>query len=185
MDKQSKFKLLQEMALTREEAEEYFDLQEKEKENSNRIFLPMSVVYESERKCLRVLPYLDLLQKDKVWGVSFHGILISRLQIEARGYVKLKEKLLRENALCDRFTRFRHFPGLNDWERIFSKMHEFDEVMRQLRKHGITANDLETGAILLSERGLLCSFSPELAHLSFAKKNDDNTPMKSRFVVYL
>ncbi len=183
MDKQSKFDILQNIALTREEAEEYFDLQEEKKENSNRIFLPTSVVYESGKKRLRVLPYLDLLQKDKVWGVAFHGILVNRLQIAANGYLKLKEKLHAENVLCNRYTSFRRFPSLGDWEKIFAKMHEFNEVMRQFRKHGIYADDLENGVILLSERDILCSFSPELVHLSFAKDND--TPIKSRFVVYL
>ena len=42
MDKQSKFKLLQEIALTVEESEEYFELQE-QKESSDHIFLPMSI----------------------------------------------------------------------------------------------------------------------------------------------
>ena len=183
MDKQSKFNLLQDIALTREEAEEYFALQEEKEENSNRIFLPMSVVYESEKKRLRVLPYLDLLQKSKVWGIAFHGILISRLQIKASGYLELKEKLHAENALCNRYTGFRHFPSLGNWEKIFAKMHEFDEAMRQFRKHGIGADDLENGVILLSEHDILCSFSPELVHLSCAKNN--GTPVKSRFVVYL
>ena len=50
MDKQSKFKLLEEIALTRDEAEEYFEQQETEEENPNRIFLPMSIVYETKRK---------------------------------------------------------------------------------------------------------------------------------------
>ena len=75
MDKQSKFNLLQKIALTEEEAEEYFGLQE-QTESPDRIFLPMSIVYETKRKKLRVLPYLDLNQKDKVWGISFNGLLV-------------------------------------------------------------------------------------------------------------
>lgn len=185
MDKQSKFNLLREIALSRDEAEEYFDLQEMKNSNSNKIFLPMSVVYENKRKCLRVLPYLDLSQKDKVWGISFHGILIHRLQIEAVGYDNLNEKLNSENALCDKYSRLRTFPSLCDWERFFARGHEFNDMMAHFRRHGIAANDLETGTIFLSARGILCSFSPELAHLSFVNEYDTDTPMKSRFVVYL
>ena len=163
MDKQSKFNLLREIALSRDEAEEYFDLQEMKNSNSNKIFLPMSVV----------------------WGISFHGILIHRLQIEAVGYDNLNEKLNSENALCDKYSRLRTFPSLCDWERFFARGHEFNDMMAHFRRHGIAANDLETGTIFLSARGILCSFSPELAHLSFVNEYDTDTPMKSRFVVYL
>ena len=65
MNKQSKFELLQEMELSRDEAEEFFDLQE-EKNNDNKVFLPFSIVYLSLKHRLRVLPYLDLSQKEKV-----------------------------------------------------------------------------------------------------------------------
>lgn len=52
MDKQSKFKLLQRIALTREEADEYFENYAEEKKKKCEIFLPFSIVYETEKNTL-------------------------------------------------------------------------------------------------------------------------------------
>lgn len=182
MDKQSKFNLLQKIALTEEEAEEYFGLQE-QKESPDRIFLPMSIVYETKRKKLRVLPYLDLNQKDKVWGISFNGLLVHKQDVAANTYKSLHEVLHRENIQCSKYSRFRNFPSLGHWEQMFAHMTEFNNMMFVLRKHGIKADDLQTEVMYLSAKGILSNFLPEPGVLAFAK--DDNTPIKSRFVVYL
>lgn len=181
MDKQSKFKLLQKIALT-EEAEEYFGLQE-QKESPDRIFLPMSIVYETKRKKLRVLPYLDLNQKDKVWGISFNGLLVHKQDVAANTYKSLHEVLHKENIQCSKYSRFRNFPSLGHWEQMFAHMTEFNNMMFVLRKHGIKADDLQTEVMYLSAKGILSNFLPEPGVLAFAK--DDDTPIKSRFVVYL
>lgn len=183
MNKQSKFKLLEEIALTRDEAEEYFEQQETEEENPNRIFLPMSIVYETKRKKLRVLPYLDLNLKDKVWGVSFNGLLVHKQDIAANTYKSLHEILHKENIQCSKYSRFRNFPSLGHWEQLFAHMTEFNNMMFVLRKHGIEADDLQTEVMYLSAKGILSNFLPEPGALAFAK--DDDTPIKSRFVVYL
>ena len=182
MDKQSKFKLLQEIALTVEESEEYFELQE-QKESSDHIFLPMSIVYETKRKKLRVLPYLDLTKKDKVWGVSFNGLLVHKQDVAANTYKSLHEALRKENIQCNKYSRFRNFPTLGYWEQMFVHMTEFNNMMFVLRKHGIKADDLQTEVMYLSAKGILSNFLPEPGVLAFAK--DDDTPIKSRFVVYL
>ncbi len=183
MDKQSKFKLLQEIALTRDEAEEYFEQQETEEENPNRIFLPMSIVYESKNKKLRVLPYLDLTQKNKVWGVSFQGILVHKQDIAANTYKGIRLALHKENVQCSRYSRFRRFPGLGDLEHMFSNITEFNNMMFALRNKGIAADDLQTEVMYLADKDILSNFLPEPGALAFAK--DDDTPIKSRFVVYL
>lgn len=182
MDKQSKFNLLQKIALTEEEAEEYFGLQE-QKESPDRIFLPMSIVYETKRKKLRVLPYLDLNQKDKVWGISFNGLLVHKQDVAANTYKSLHEILHKENIQCSKYSRFRNFPSLGYWEQMFAHMTEFNNMMFVLRKHGIKADDLQTEVMYLSAKGILSNFLPEPGVLAFAK--DDDTPIKSRFVVYL
>ena len=182
MDKQSKFKLLQEIALTVEESEEYFELQE-QKESSDHIFLPMSIVYETKRKKLRVLPYLDLNQKDKVWGISFNGLLVHKQDVAANTYKSLHEVLHKENIQCSKYSRFRNFPSLEHWEQMFAHMTEFNNMMFVLRKHGIKADDLQTEIMYLSAKGILSNFLPDPGVLAFAK--DDDTPIKSRFVVYL
>ncbi|MCI7485898.1 MAG: hypothetical protein MSB80_00195 [Alphaproteobacteria bacterium] len=182
MDKQSKFNLLQKIALTEEEAEEYFGLQE-QTESPDRIFLPMSIVYESKRKKLRVLPYLDLNQKDKVWGISFNGLLVHKQDVAANTYKSLHEVLHKENIQCSKYSRFRNFPSLEHWEQMFAHMTEFNNMMFVLRKHGIKADDLQTEIMYLSAKGILSNFLPDPGVLAFAK--DDDTPIKSRFVVYL
>lgn len=183
MKKQSKFELLQKIALTRDEAEEFFDLQE-EKSDVNKVFLPFSVVYRSLKHRLRVLPYLDLLQKEKVWGISFHGILVHKQDVANAGtFRKLKAALKKENSRCNRFSRFRNFPSLNDWEHIFARMAKFNEMMQKLRDYGIRADDLQINTRYLTNSELWESFSPEPSDFGFAR--DDDTPLKSRFVVYL
>ena len=183
MNKQSKFELLQKIALTRDEAEEFFDLQE-EKSSVNKVFLPFSIVYLSLKHRLRVLPYLDLLQKEKVWGISFHGILVHIKDVEnADTFRKLKFALKKENSVCDKFSRFRNFPSMSDWEHIFAKISKFNEMMQKLRDYGIKAEDLHTYTRYLTDNGLWESFSPEPDTFGFAR--DDDTPIKSRFVVYL
>lgn len=183
MNKQSKFELLQEMELSRDEAEEFFDLQE-EKNNDNKVFLPFSIVYLSLKHRLRVLPYLDLSQKEKVWGISFHGILVHKNNVaNAATFRELKVALEKENSLCDKFSRLRNFPNISDWEHIFARMSKFNEMMQKLRNYGIDAEDLQINTYYLSDNDIWESFLPEPASLGFAK--DDNTPIKSRFVVYL
>lgn len=183
MDKQSKFELLQEIALTRDEAEEFFEQQNNEIENPNHIFLPMSVVYESKNKKLHVLPYLDLTQKESVWGVSFNGILVHKQNIAANTYREIRTALHKENVQCNRYSRFRCFPSLSVWERMFASMTLFNNMMFVLRNKGIDADDLQTEIMYLADKDILSKFLPEPGELAFAY--DDDTPIKSRFVVYL
>lgn len=183
MDKQSKFKLLQKIALTPDEAAEFFELLENKDENPNHLFLPMSIVYELTNKKLHVLPYLDLTQKEKVWGVSFNGLLVHKQDLAATTYKELKAVLHKENVQCSRYSRFRRFPSLGNWEHMFANITAFNNMMFALRSQGIAADDLQTEVMYLSEKDILSNFLPEPGALAFAK--DDDTPIKSRFVVYL
>lgn len=183
MNKQSKFKLLQKIALTRDEAEEFFEQQEDEEENPNHIFLPMSIVYEGWKKKLQVLPYLDLTKKNMVWGVSFKGLLVHKQDIAANTYKGIRQTLRKENIQCSRYSRFRSLPSLGNWERMFANMTEFNNMMFALRNKGIAADDLQTEVMYLDNKDILSNYLPEPGELAFAK--DDDTPMKSRFVVYL
>ena len=183
MDKQSKFKLLHKIALTPDEAAEFFEQQESKDENPNHIFLPMSVVYERTNKKLFVLPYLDLTQKEKVWGVSFHGLLVHKQNIAAATYKEIRLAQHKENVQCSKYTRFRSLPSLGNWEYLFSNMTAFNNMMFALRNKGIAADDLQTEVMYLAKKDILSNFLPEPGVLAFAK--DDDTPMKSRFVVYL
>ncbi|MDO4162064.1 MAG: hypothetical protein Q4D80_03545 [Pseudomonadota bacterium] len=182
MDKQSKFKLLQEIALTYDEAEEYFDSRASPQDEQNHIFLPLTVVYVSPRQRLRTLPYLDLTQKDKVWGVTVHGILVHKENITAPFRV-LRKKLEQENAGCDKYSCFRRFPKVCEWEYLFEVYEVFNQVMQTFRRYEIAADDLQIKFFHLCTQDVLVSFLTEEQSLAFASDNDEM--LCSRFVVSL
>lgn len=182
MDKQSKFKLLQRIALTRDEADEYFENYAEEKKKKCEIFLPFSIVYETGEKFLNVLPYLDLSQKDKIWGISFHGMLIHRKNKKAHTIRTLKSKLQQENKRCDRYSRFRHFPTMRDWEELFAGFDAFNEVMQNLRSCGVEADNLLMNKDYLTKKDLFIKFVNNAVSVSFAQ---DKAEVFSRFIVYL
>ncbi len=182
MDKHLKFELLQKIALTREEANEYFEKFGEKADEHFKILLPFSIVYELDGEFLNVLPYLDLSQKDKIWGISFRGMLIHRKNNKAYTIHALKNQLQQENEKCDVYSRFRHFPTMREWEELFAQVDAINEVMQNLRDCGVDADNLLINKDYLTQSDLFIKLTNDSVSVSFPK---DNMEVFSRFIVHL
>ena len=154
MNKFQKFAALRAMALTKEEAEEYFACKigedsvsklrknSEEKINLNRIMTSLMLVYVKEAR-VEFLSYLDLDRVSELWGIKVSSFVYCKNNntLPFASWYDVVESLKKQNVA----SLPQVLPSADDFVDAYSYKSHFQEVITLLRTKGISADYWEEG----------------------------------------